>query len=84
MQCFIKKQDKILIDLENGESILISITALSSAHCHPFCYSFVSSISFLLLKHSVQLSSPSSLAYSLFYAAGVIRLNIATTSAGSG
>ena len=64
MQCFMKREDKNL---------------LSSPHWPPFCYNFVSSISVLLLSHSVQLTSSSWC--SLFYPVGITRLNIATTSA---
>ena len=83
MQCFMKKQDNLLVVVENGEATLISITVtvVSSTHCPPFCYSFVSYISVFLLSHPVQLTSPSSLVCSLCYPVGVIRLNIATTSA---
>ena len=72
MQCSMKKGDESLVDVEN---------VLSSPHWPPFCYSFVSSVSVLLFSQSVQLTSPSSLVCSLFCPVGVIRLNIATTSA---
>ena len=44
MQCFMKKEDEGLIDVENVETTT-SITVLSLPHWPPFCYSFVSSIS---------------------------------------
>ena len=71
-RCFMKKEDKSLIDVENVDCFLRRIGLLF--------YSIVSSISVLLLSHSVQLTSTSSLVCSLFYPVGVIRLNIATTS----
>ena len=68
MEWFMKKEDKSRIDEKNVE------TTLLISHWPPFCYSFVLSISVLLLSHSVQLTSPSSLVCSLFYPVGVIRL----------
>ena len=69
MQCFMKKEDKSLIDAENVET-----TYLDN------CAFFASFVSVVLLSHSVQLTSPSSLVCSLFYHVGIISLNIATTS----
>ena len=63
------------------QTLFILTTVLSLPNLPPFCYSFVSSISVLFLSHSEQITSPSSLRCSLFYPVGVIRLNIATTSA---
>ena len=57
MRCFMKNEDKSLIDVEHFETTLISTIVLSSPHWPPFSYSFVSSISVLLLSHSVQLMS---------------------------
>ena len=80
MQCFMKKEDKSLIGVENVETTYSDNCAFF-ATLASFLYSFISSISVLLLSHSVQLSSPSSLVCSLFDPVGVIRLNIATTFA---
>ena len=44
MQCFMKKEDKSLIDVEIDQ-LITSITVLFSPHWPPICYSFVSSIS---------------------------------------
>ena len=69
------------MDVENVET-----TYFDNCHFFPvlasfnFCYNFVSSILVLLLSHSVELTSPSSLVCSLFYSVGVISLNIATPS----
>ena len=61
--------------------LLISTTVPSSSNWPPFAtVLIVSSISVLLLSHSVQLTSSSFLVCSLFYPVGVIRFNIATTS----
>ena len=53
MQCFLKKEDKSPIDVDNFK-LLISTTVLSLPHLPHFCYSFVSSVSVLLLSLYVQ------------------------------
>ena len=74
-----KKEDKSLIDVENVETTYFDnlLAVISSLHWPTF--SFVSSISVLLLSHYVLVAS--SLVCSLVYPSGVIRLNITTTSA---
>ena len=84
MQCFMKKEDKRLIDVERVETTYFDncafFDALSSLN---FCYSFASSISVLLLSHCAQLTSPSPLVIHCAMAnpVAVIRLNIVTIGA---
>ena len=54
MQCFMKKEDKSLIDVEHVETTYFD-NSVSLPHLPPF---FVSSISVLVLSHSVQLKGP--------------------------
>ena len=72
-----KKEDRSLIDVNKCRNYLFRQVCF--LRCIGLLFgSFVSSISVLLLTHSVQ---PSYLVCSLLYPVDVIRLNIATTSA---
>ena len=79
MQCVRKKEGNNLIDVENVETTYFDKCAFFAAFAFFLLHYCLLHLS-LLLSHSVQLSSPSSLVCSLFYPVGVIRLNIATTS----
>ena len=52
MQCFMKNDDKNLIDVESTYFDNCAFYAALTS----FCYTFVSSIAVLLLSHSVQLT----------------------------
>ena len=58
MQSFMKKEDRSLIDVENVKTTYFDKCAFFAA-LSSFLLQFVSSISVLLLSHSVQLTSPS-------------------------
>ena len=59
MQCFMKKKDNSLIDVENLETTYFDNAAFFAALASLLLH-FVSSVSVLLLSHSVQLTSISS------------------------
>ena len=71
MQCFMKKEDKSLIDVENVETTYFDNCAFFAALASFLLVLFHSSV--LLLPHS------SSRLCSLYYPVGVIRLSIVTT-----
>ena len=75
-----KKEDGCLIDVEHVEATYCDNCAFFAALAS-LLPQFVTPSSVLLRSYSVQRTSPSSLVCSLFYPVGVIRLNIATTSA---